>query len=72
MAAPWAALWLRRREVQMTPWWAGIGGALAALTVVSFFDYYPWESHQGRLVLVLVWGLWAREWTRGDGRERIR
>lgn len=64
IVAPWLALWLKRRQVQMAPWWAGLSGALVALTVVSFFDAYPWSSHQGRLALWLVWGLWAREWTR--------
>jgi O-antigen ligase len=64
IVAPWAALWLRRRQVQMMPWWAGLSGALAALTVVSLFDYYTWLSHQGRLALWLVWGLWARDWIR--------
>jgi O-antigen ligase len=66
IVAPWAALWLGRRQVQMMPWWAGLSGALAALTVVSLFDYYTWMSHQGRLALWLVWGLWAREWI-GNG-----
>jgi O-antigen ligase len=60
--APWTALWVRRRQVRMIPWWAGLGGALAALTIVSFFDAYTWASHQGRLAHWLVWGLWAREW----------
>jgi hypothetical protein len=72
IVTPWAALWLGRREVQMTAWWAGVGGALAALTVVSFFDFYPWQAHQGRLALWLVWGLWAREWLGGDRGEMIQ
>ena len=65
IVAPWMALWWKRREVQITPWWAGASGALVALTAVSFFDAYTWSSHQGRLALWLVWGLWAREWTLG-------
>jgi O-antigen ligase len=69
MAAPWAALWLERRRVRAAPWWAGLSGALAALTVVSFFDSYVWSSHQGRLLLWLMFGLWAREWTLGIRRE---
>jgi putative inorganic carbon (HCO3(-)) transporter len=59
---PWLSLWLRRLQVQITPWWAGLSGALLALMVISFFDFYVWTSHQGRLVLWLVLGLWAREW----------
>ena len=64
VVSPWLALWMRRRQIEMTPWWAGLGGAMAALTVISFFDHYPWSFQQGRLVLWLIWGLWAREWTR--------
>jgi putative inorganic carbon (HCO3(-)) transporter len=62
VSLPWLNLWLRRLQVLITPWWAGLSGALVALTVVSFFDFYVWTSHQGRLVLWLVLGLWAREW----------
>ena len=65
IVAPWMALWWKRGEVHITPWWAGVSGALAALTAVGFFDAYTWSSHQGRLALWLVWGLWAREWTLG-------
>jgi O-antigen ligase len=64
IVSPWLALWLRRRQVVMTPWWAGLCAGLVALTVAGFFDHYPWSLQQGRLVLWLVWGLWAREWTR--------
>jgi hypothetical protein len=64
------ALWLRRRQIEMTPWWAGLSGALAALTVVGFFDHYLWSFQQGRLVLWLVWGLWAREWARSSSSRR--
>jgi O-antigen ligase len=63
IVSPWLALWLRRRQVEMTPWWAGLCGAMAALTVTSFFDHYPWSFQQGRLLVWLIWGLWAREWT---------
>jgi hypothetical protein len=63
LVSPWLALWLQRRRVRMTPWWAGLCAAMAALTVVSFFDHYLWSFQQGRLMLWLVWGLWAREWT---------
>ena len=60
---PWATIWRRR----MT--WPGpdlpaalivaTTGAIAALTVVSWFDFYPWFSQQGRLLMWLLWGLWA-------------
>jgi len=72
IASPWPALWLRRRQVKMTPWWAGLCGAMAALTVISFFDHYLWSFQQGRIVLWLVWGLWAREWARSPCSRLIR
>jgi O-antigen ligase len=62
LAGPWLALWFRRRQLSMTPWWAGLCATMAALTVVSFFDHYVWSFQQGRLMFWLVWGLWAREW----------
>jgi O-antigen ligase len=62
LASPWPALYADRRRLRMTPWWAGLSGALAALAVVNFLDFYVWTSHQGRLALWLVLGLWAREW----------
>jgi putative inorganic carbon (HCO3(-)) transporter len=71
LSLPWFNLWLRRQQVRITPWWAGLSGALLALIVVSFFDFYVWTSHQGRLVLWLVLGLWAREWqaSRREARD---
>jgi O-antigen ligase len=62
ISLPWPSLWLQRRQIRLRPWWVGVSGALLALTVVSFFDFYVWTSHQGRLMLWLVLGLWAREW----------
>jgi O-antigen ligase len=64
LVAPWLALWFKRRQAWVGPWWAGLSGALAGLFVVSFFDAYTWSSHQGRLLLWLLWGLWASEWSR--------
>ena len=62
ISLPWLNIWLHRMQVQMTPWWSGLSGAFLALTAVSFFDFYVWTSHQGRLIFWLVLGLWAREW----------
>lgn len=64
IVSPWLALWLRRRQVAMTTWWAGLCAGMVALTVVGFFDHYLWSFQQGRLVFWLVWGLWAHEWVR--------
>jgi O-antigen ligase len=65
LASPWLAMWMNRRRIQMLPWWAGLSGSLAGLAVVSFLDFYVWTSHQGRLALWLVLGMWAREWQSG-------
>jgi O-antigen ligase len=67
--APWLALWVRRRALQVDAWWAGLSGALAGLTLVSVFDFYPWSSHQGTLLLWIIWALWAREWTHSPVKE---
>jgi O-antigen ligase len=71
IGSPWLALWLRRRRVEMTPWWAGLSAAMAALTVVSFFDHYLWSFQQGRLMFMLVWGLWARAWAKTPLARRM-
>ena len=70
LVAPWLAFWFKRRQLSMGPWWAGLNGALAGLYAVSFFDHYPWSAHQGRLLLWLVWALWASEWSRNTGLEK--
>lgn len=62
ISLPWLNLWLHRQVVRITPWWAGLSGTLLALTAASFFDFYVWTSHQGRMMLWLILGLWAREW----------
>jgi O-antigen ligase len=60
---PWVTIWRRHKT------WPGpdvpaalaaaTSGAIAALTVVSWFDFYPWFSQQGRLLMWILWGLWA-------------
>lgn len=69
ISLPWLNIWLRRVQVQITPWWSGLSGAFLALTAVSFFDFYVWTSHQGRLVFWLVLGLWAREWQQRGAKD---
>lgn len=70
MVSPWVALWRKRRRVAVGPWWAGLSGALLGLAVVSIFDHYVWSSHQGRLLLWLIWGLWARQWLHSATEEK--
>jgi hypothetical protein len=66
---PWIALLRRRRS--WTPELAGLSGALAALTVVGLFDYYPWTLTPGRIWAWLILGLWAMAYERAvRGTER--
>ncbi len=62
-AGPWAAMWARRHiwcSPAVLPGVAiGLPGALAILTVIGWFDFYPWLSHQGRLAMWVLLGLWA-------------
>ncbi len=52
---------------------AGVAASLAALTIVSLFDFYPWFSQQGRLLAWILWGLWAQSmWRPSDGRRTVR
>ena len=62
LVVPWAALGLGMRrgpERALSPTLIAALGALAAVTLVGFFDYYPWLLAPGRLWQWLVWGLWA-------------
>jgi hypothetical protein len=67
MAVPWVLLARARRR--WTVELAGASAALAALTVVSLFDDYPWVGGPGRTLTWLVLGLWAMAWARA-GRDR--
>lgn len=69
---PWIGLWRSRRT-----WPAGgaprsiaaaLAAMLAALTVISWFDFYPWFSPQGRLLSWIAWGLWAQTFVRRSDR----
>ena len=69
-AAPWALLARHRRR--WTAELAGASAGLAALTVVSLFDDYPWVGGPGRTLGWLVIGLWAMAWTRANGSRPDR
>jgi hypothetical protein len=63
-AGPWLALWRGRRQWPPGQIPVSVAAAtvamLAALTVISWFDFYPWFSPQGRLLSWIAWGLWAQ------------
>lgn len=56
---PWVAMAWNRRRLEFRPGFIAISGALAAVTIVGFFDYYTWLLAPGRLWQWLIWGLWA-------------
>jgi O-antigen ligase len=56
---PWLVMWFQRKRLTFSPAFIGACALLLAVTVVSFFDYYPWLLASGRLWQWLAWGLWA-------------
>lgn len=67
---PWLLAWHARRT--WTRELAAVTGALAALTVVSLFDYYPWTFAAGRVWWWLAIALWIVAWRRAvaDASDR--
>ncbi|MBI4786840.1 MAG: O-antigen ligase family protein [Chloroflexi bacterium] len=61
--APWLTMWRNRKRLTFSPALVGISGALLAITLVGFFDYYTWLLAPGRLWQWLIWGLWAAIYT---------
>jgi O-antigen ligase len=59
LIAPWVLMWFQRRRLTFSPVLIGASALLLAVTVVSFFDYYPWLLAAGRFWQWLAWGLWA-------------
>ncbi|OGO33796.1 MAG: hypothetical protein A2W35_12635 [Chloroflexi bacterium RBG_16_57_11] len=67
---PWLVMWLKRSRLTVTPALVGASALLLAVTVVSFFDYYPWLLAVGRFWQWLAWGLWAAFFQRSlDGNK---
>lgn len=69
LVTPWLALWFNRRQLRFSPHLVAISGALAAVTLVGFFDYYPWLLGPGRLWQWLAWGLWGSFYLNVDRRQ---
>jgi hypothetical protein len=57
IVAPWLAVSAQRRAFFASPWLAALAGALAALTVIGFLDYYPWLLPPGRIMQWSAFGL---------------
>lgn len=57
--APWLALYQRRAVLQKKVWLAATAATLLALTLLGFFDYYPWLLPHGRIWQWTAFGLVA-------------
>ena len=57
IVAPWLALVRARRR--WTRWLAGASAAIAAVTIVGLFDFYPWTASAGRTWAWILLGLWV-------------
>jgi hypothetical protein len=62
--APWIAVIRARARWPGGDMPAALGaavlGGLTAITVVGFFDFYPWFSQQGRMMMWVLWALLAQ------------
>jgi O-antigen ligase len=67
LVTPWALLFLRRGG--LTPELIGLSGALLALTLVGFFDYYTWSRASGQVWAWVVLGLWVGAYSRSARTE---
>jgi len=59
LIGPWLAIVFYRKRLIFSTGLIAASGALAAVTIVGFFDYYPWLLTPGRIWQWLIWGLWA-------------
>ena len=61
---PWITLWRRRKRWPDDGMAMGLAvsivSSIAALTMVGWFDFYPWFSQQGRMLTWICWALWAQ------------
>ena len=62
---PFLLVWWRRRE--LTPELIAASGALLAITIIGFLDYYTWSLAPGRIWFWLVLGLWVAAYMRRQG-----
>ena len=71
LVLPWLALWLSRHTRTFSPELLMSSASLLAVTVVGFFDYYPWLLAPGRFWQWLVWGLWAGAYSSASKGENV-
>ena len=56
---PWLLIIVRRKKIKYNPAFVSVTGALLAITIVGFFDYYTWLLAPGRFWQFLMWGIWG-------------
>lgn len=59
IVTPWLLIFMRRKKIKYNPAFVALTGALLAVTVVGFFDYYTWLLAPGRFWQYLIWGAWG-------------
>lgn len=59
LVVPWIVLWREKLDLSEKPWLKTTFALLLAITMVGFFDIYPWLPPTGRLWHWLIWGLWS-------------
>jgi hypothetical protein len=59
MVGPWIVLWLNRSSIDFNPSLIGASSLLMVITIIGFFDYYPWLLAPGRFLQWFSWGAWA-------------
>jgi O-antigen ligase len=69
LIVPWIAVAVRWRQGKLSPGLLGSSAALLIITLIGFFDYYPWLLQPGRLWQWAIWGIWAREYVRAAAFE---
>jgi O-antigen ligase len=59
ITGPWFVLWINRRRINFSLELILVSGLLLVITIIGFFDYYPWLLAPGRIWQWIAWGLWG-------------
>jgi O-antigen ligase len=57
--APWISMWLYRERLEFSLPLLAASALLMSITIIGFFDYYPWLLAPGRLWGWTAWGVWG-------------
>jgi O-antigen ligase len=59
LVAPALAVWIKKSQILTNPWFAAAAAAVLIITIVGFYDYYPWLGVPGRVWQWSAWGLFG-------------